>query len=92
MPTSAPLLVASAPPAVPTGARQSAEARFSSAAGIGLLLFLTAAVLGISLATIPASMLTRISVRLAERRQDIGVAMAATLAASAAIFIIVVAV
>ena len=76
------------PLAGPSGAD---EPRFSLFGGIGLLLFLVAAVLGLALATMPASALSRVSEGLAERRQDVGFAVAATLATSAAIFVLVMA-
>jgi hypothetical protein len=60
------------------------------AAGAGFLFLLGAALLALVFATIPARTLSAISMRLVERRQDIGLAMALTLAASAAIFIILV--
>jgi hypothetical protein len=60
-------------------------------AGLGALVFLGAAVVGLAFATVPASVLSGISMRLVDRRQDIGLALALTLAVSAAIFVIVVA-
>lgn len=85
----APTVVSSTRTVAPVG--PPADTRFSVAGGIGLLLFLLAAVLGLALATLPASMLSKISVRLAARRQEIGLAMAATLTTSAVIFVIVMA-
>lgn len=54
-------------------------------------MFLGAVLVGLAFATVPASVLNGISVRLADRRQDIGLALALTLALSAAILVIVVA-
>ena len=67
------------------------DSGLSSAAGVGLLLLLGAALLGLAFATVPASVLARVSAPFAEHRQDIGLAMALTIAASAAIFVVVVA-
>jgi hypothetical protein len=53
--------------------------------------FLGAVLVGLAFATVPASVLNGISVRLVDRRQDIGLALALTLALSAAILVIVVA-
>lgn len=57
---------------------------------MGFLLFVAAALLGLALATIPASVLSGISVHLVERRQDIGLVLAG-ISTSAAIFVILVA-
>jgi hypothetical protein len=75
----------------PTATRTDAGARLTSAAGLGLLVFLGAVLVGLAFATVPASVLNGISVRLVDRRQDIGLALALTLALSAAILVIVVA-
>jgi hypothetical protein len=77
-------LVASTTPA-------AGGSRLTSAAGLGALAFLGAALLGLAFATVPASVLSGISVRLVDRRQDIGLAVALTLAVSAAIFVFIVA-
>jgi hypothetical protein len=55
-----------------------------------LLLIVGAALLALVFATLPARLLHAVSTRLVERRQDIGLAMALALAASATVFIIVV--
>jgi hypothetical protein len=78
-------------PVAPTASGTEDEGRFSSAAGILLFLLLAAAVIGLVFATLPASTLSGISEQLVERRQDIGLAVAATLAGSAALFLIVMA-
>ncbi len=52
-----------------------------------MLLFLGAALLGLAFATIPASVLSGLSEQLVERRQDIGLALAVTLATCAAILV-----
>ena len=57
---------------------------------MGLLLIVGAALLALVFATIPARVLNAVSARLAARRQDIGLAMAVGLAASAAVFIVIV--
>jgi hypothetical protein len=62
----------------------------SPAAEVGLLLLLGAALAGLAFATVPASVLARVSAPFAEHRQDIGLALALTIAASAAIFVVVV--
>jgi hypothetical protein len=67
------------------------EVRFSAAAGVGLFLLLAAAIVGLLYATLPTSVLSGVSDRLVDRRQDIGLAVAATLAGSAALFLIVMA-
>jgi hypothetical protein len=77
-------LVASTTPA-------AGGARLTSAAGLGALAFLGAALLGLAFATVPASVLSGISARLVDHHQDIGLAVALTLAVSAAIFVFVVA-
>jgi hypothetical protein len=87
--TSTPL--SATPSATPVATRATTEAQASTAAGIGVLLFLGAVLLSLAFAVIPASVLSRISVRLVERRQDIGLAMAVTLAATGAILVIAVA-
>jgi hypothetical protein len=78
-------------PVASTATRTDAGAGLTSAAGLGALVFLGAAVVGLAFATVPASVLSGISVRLVDRRQDIGLALALTLAVSAAIFVFVVA-
>lgn len=57
---------------------------------MGLLLLLGTALVGLAFATVPASVLARVSAPFAEHRQDIGLALALTIAASAAIFVVVV--
>ena len=80
-------LLASAPPVVQARAPADAGGSFSSAAGVGLLAYLGAAILGLAFATLPPSILGGVSERLVERRKDIGLAMALMIAASAAIFV-----
>jgi hypothetical protein len=74
---------------VPAASRGATDAGLS-AAGVGLLIIVGAALLALVFATIPARVLNAVSARLAERRQDIGLAMAVGLAASAALFIVIV--
>jgi hypothetical protein len=83
-------LLASAPPVAQARAPADAGGSFSSAAGVGLLAYLGVAILGLVFATLPPSVLGSVSERLVER-QDIGLAMALTIAASAAIFVFLVA-
>jgi hypothetical protein len=71
----------------PVGARAATEAGLSLAVEVGFLLFLGAALLGLAFATIPANVLSGISVRLVERRQDIGLVLAG-ISASAAMYVI----
>jgi hypothetical protein len=88
---SGPAALSSTRLVAPTATRTDAGARLTSAAGLGLLVFLGAVLVGLAFATVPASVLNGISVRLVDRRQDIGLALALTLALSAAILVIVVA-
>jgi hypothetical protein len=88
---SGPAALSSTRLVAPTATRTDAGARHTSAAGLGLLVFLGAVLVGLAFATVPASVLNGISVRLVDRRQDIGLALALTLALSAAILVIVVA-
>ena len=74
---------------MPAASRGATDAGLS-AAGVGLLIIVGAALLALVFATIPARVLNAVSARLAERRQDIGLAMAVGLAASAAVFIVLV--
>jgi len=74
----------------PAASRRATEARLSAAGAGFLVLFLGGALLALVLATIPARTLSAISVRLVERREDIGLAIALTMAASGAVFIILV--
>jgi hypothetical protein len=80
-------VVANAPPTPFIGE----DVKFSVAAGVGLFLLLAAALIGLLYATLPTSVLSGVSDRLVDRRQDIGLAVAATLAGSAALFLIVMA-
>jgi hypothetical protein len=60
----------------------------SPAAGFALLLFLAAVLLALAFAAIPERMLSTVSVRLAESRQEIGLGLVVGIAAGALISII----
>jgi hypothetical protein len=88
---AAPVALSSPRSVAPTATRTAADTGLTSAAGLGALVFLGAALVGLAFATVPASLLSGISVRLVDRRQDIGLAMALTIAITAAIFVLFVA-
>jgi hypothetical protein len=78
-------------PLVPAPAPAAAEPPLSSAAGIGVIVLLGAALLVLGFATIPSRTLDELSGQLAERREDIGLAIALTIALTAAVFLLFVA-
>jgi hypothetical protein len=88
---AAPVALSSPQSVASTATRTAADTGLTSAAGLGALVFLGAALVSLAFATVPASVLSGISVRLVDRRQDIGLAMALTIAVTAAIFVIFVA-
>ena len=77
-------------PVVPAAAPVASEPALSSAAGIGLMVFLGAALLVLGFATVPSRTLDDLSGQLAERREEIGLAVALTIAFTAAVFLILV--
>jgi hypothetical protein len=64
--------------------------RSPSAAEAALLLLLGGAVLALVFAAVPARTLGALSAQLVERRSDIGLAMALTVALAAAVFVVLV--
>lgn len=80
-----------APAAAPAPALATAGGATLSAAETGLLLLLAGVLLlALVFAAIPGHTLAALSVRLVERRSDIGLAMALTVALAAAVFVVLV--
>jgi hypothetical protein len=76
-----------APAAIP---RVTTGDGFSAAAGAALVLLLGSGLLALAFALLPARTLGAVSGLLVERRADIGLAMALTLALGAAAFVVLV--